>query len=99
MDDSTAVIPEAPDVARINAFKKNLAFMWVESLELTGMPIDTLLGQLFGVAAQQGMNAGGKMINFGQGPRFVPTRETLALWADVFFKQAMVSEGHDMPEA
>lgn len=91
--------PKMPDPARVEAFKRNMAFMWAESLELCGMPFDSLLGQVFQTAAQQGMAAGGKMINFGAGPRFVPTRETMALWLDTFFGLAMVNDGNDMPEA
>lgn len=88
----------APVNSRVDAFKRNLPFMWRESLALTGLPIDSLLGQLFASAAASGLSAQGEMLNWGSGPRFVPNHETIATWLDAYFAQAF-ADNNNMPEA
>lgn len=76
---------------RIDALKKNLAYLFLEALDVTGLPIDTLLAQVFRNAAQQGLAAEGRMIDFGAGQGFAPTQPILKAWLDSYFDRALAN--------
>ncbi len=87
-----------PPAVRIEALKKNLAYLWEESLILTGLPLDTLLAQVFKNAGQQNLKADGHMINIGGNSGFMPNPEVLAGWLESYFARVM-TDATTMPEA
>jgi hypothetical protein len=89
---------DVPSQERIDALKKNLAYLWEECISLTGLPVDTLMAQVFRNASQQGLPAQGAMMDFGGGTGFAPTRPTLSNWLDSYFMRVMPPP-NDMPEA
>lgn len=103
-----AAAPEANplyDDVRIDAFKKNLAYLWEESITITGLPIDTLFAQIFRNAGQQNLIAEGAMIDFGAGASFTPTKPTMDSWIRNYFDRVIAKQRQadavapQMPEA
>lgn len=100
MDQANIPSPEV-----IEAFRRNLSQLWEDSIRITGMPVDTLLTQVFKNAAARGLESSGHMVNFGGGPAFVPSDETMNKWLNDFFQrlQEEVAEATGkaatMPEA
>lgn len=88
-DTGEPTIGGMPPVERLELFKKNLVFMWAESITLTGLPVDTLLTQAFKNASQMALPAQGQMIDFGMGAGFSPDGPSLQNWLDVYFQRMM----------
>lgn len=87
--------PQAIDPARLNAFKKNLEYLSKEAQDITGLPLDVMLGQVYINANQRALPAQGIMHPSGQ---FVPNEQTLHEWIDDYFTRALAPQ-NDMPEA
>lgn len=103
IDGGTNTTQAAPVIPpeRLDALKKNLAYIWQESLELTGLPPDVLFSQVFRNASQQGLPANGNMLDFGQGPSFAPDKDTMTIWMNAFFARVtpQLAAPTTMPEA
>lgn len=82
----------AQHAARVDAFQKNLIYLWDESLALFGLPLDALMVFAFRHAAGVGLPANGSMVNYGANSGFVPNKDTFGLWLKDYFRAAQEAD-------
>lgn len=99
--EQTAARPLVPQ-EKIDAFKKNLIYLWSECLDITQQPLDVVLGTVIAFAAHNAVEASGQMVRgAGGGIAFLPDKETMTRFVNAYFAPAPQPEvpGVNMPEA